>query len=74
MQKKLATLVKSENGEFKDDFFVHLTIYDVPASLLKEFCEKIVKPCYPDGVSKALRDLMREAPAAQESALNTSQT
>jgi len=68
MQKKLATFIESESGEFKDDLFVHLTIYDVPASLLKEFCEKIVKPYYPDGISQAIKDLMRKAAAAQESA------
>jgi hypothetical protein len=27
--------------------FVHLTIYDIPASLLRDFCKKTVQPNYP---------------------------
>lgn len=61
-RKKLVYFQEGENGLFKEnDFFVDFTIYDVPASLLKEFCEKIVKPHYPNGASQAIRDLMREA-------------
>ena len=61
-RKKLIHFQEGENGLFKqNDFSVDLTIHDVPADLLKEFCEKIVKPHYPDGASQAIRDLMREA-------------
>jgi hypothetical protein len=41
--------------------FVHLTIYDIPASLLRDFCKKTVQPNHPGGVSDAIKDLMRKA-------------
>jgi hypothetical protein len=44
-----------------DDMFVDLTIFDVPASLLREFAEKIIQPSYLGGVSDAIKDLMRKA-------------
>ena len=34
---------------------------DVPAELLQEFSEKILKPYYPGGISVAIKDLMRKA-------------
>jgi hypothetical protein len=40
---------------------VDLTIYGLPASLLLDFGEKIVRPCYPGGVNEAMMDLMRKA-------------
>lgn len=40
---------------------VNITIYDVPAELVEEFKEKVVKPRYPYGTSQAIRDLMRKA-------------
>ena len=39
--------------------FGFMLIRDIPAELLKEFDEKIVKPFYPGGHSKAVQDLMR---------------
>ena len=59
VQKKLAVFADGKAKE--DELFVHLTIYDVPASLLRKFGEKVVKPFYPDGVSTAIKDLMRKA-------------
>jgi alanine-alpha-ketoisovalerate/valine-pyruvate aminotransferase len=44
-----------------EEMSVDLTIYRIPASLIKEFAEKIVKPYYPEGVSPAIKDLMRKA-------------
>jgi len=41
--------------------YVNITIYDIPAELVKGFTEKIVKPFYPGGISEAIRDLMRKA-------------
>jgi len=41
--------------------FVHITIHDIPSSLVKEFSEKIVKPYYPGGISQAMKDLMKKA-------------
>jgi len=39
----------------------NLTIYDIPAELLKEFAVKVVQPKYPGGVSEAIQDQMRKA-------------
>ena len=44
----------------RNEMFVQLTIHDVPASLLKEFAQVIVKPYYPGGISPAIKDLMRK--------------
>ena len=66
VQKRLSIFTDRVNKEFADDLFVHLTIYDVPVSLLKEFAEKVVNPFYPEGVSTAIKDLMRKAIANQD--------
>ena len=41
--------------------YVNITIYDIPAELVKEFSEKIVRPYYPGGISQAIKDLMKKA-------------
>lgn len=41
--------------------YVNITIYDIPASLLSEFSDRIVKPYYPGGISQAIKDLMNKA-------------
>jgi hypothetical protein len=43
------------------DLLVSLTIYDIPASLLRQFSQNVIKPYYPGGVSDAIKDLMRKA-------------
>ena len=58
-EKKAASFAESE--EHDGDSSVHLTIYDVPESLLRKFCEKIVKPNYSCRVGTAIKDLMRKA-------------
>jgi hypothetical protein len=40
---------------------VSITIYDVPESLVREFAQKVVRPMYPEGISDAIKDLMRKA-------------
>jgi hypothetical protein len=60
-QKRLALLQDIQNRKRDDDTFVDLTIYDVPASLLREFGEKIIRSSYPSGVSEAIKDLIRKA-------------
>jgi len=41
--------------------YVNITIYDIPANLVYEFSEKVVKPYYPGGISQAIKDLMKKA-------------
>ena len=60
-QKRLALFREIQNKRLDSDMFVDLTIYDVPASLLGEFGEKIIRSSYPSGVSEAIKDLLRKA-------------
>jgi len=59
-QKRLACF-QEICGKRCDDMFVDLTIYDVSASLLKAFSEKVIRPYYEGGVSEAIKDLIRKA-------------
>jgi hypothetical protein len=60
-QKRLAPFQEIQNKRLDNEMFVDLTIYDVPASLLREFGEKIIRSSYPSGVSEAIKDLIRKA-------------
>ena len=67
-----ASRVSSEDKQLtcyftdKNDILVHITIYNVPASLVKEFTQEVVRPSYPRGISDAIQDLMRKAILEQE--------
>jgi hypothetical protein len=65
-QKRLACFQEIGNKRYADDMFVSLTIYDVPESMLIEFCKKIVQPNYPGGVSDAIKDLIQKAILEQQ--------
>jgi hypothetical protein len=52
-----------------DDLLVSLTIYDIPASLLRQFSQNVIKPYYPGGVSDAIKDLMRKAANEKQQAV-----
>jgi alanine-alpha-ketoisovalerate/valine-pyruvate aminotransferase len=60
MRKKLTVLAKEE------DLLVDLTFHNVPASLLSEFAEKIVRPYYAGNMNAAIQDLLRKALAEQD--------
>ena len=64
MKKKTALLATEE------DLLVDLTFHDVPASLLAEFGEKIVRPYYKGNLNAALQDLMHKALAEQKFVLS----
>ena len=66
-QKRLACFQEIGDKRYDDDMFVDLTIYDVPASLLKEFGETIIRCYYPGGVSEAIKDLLRKAILEEDS-------
>jgi len=59
MKKKTAVLAT------QDDLLVDLTFHSVPASLLTEFAEKIVKPYYQGNMNAAIQDLIIKAVAEQ---------
>ena len=47
------------------DLLVDLTFHNIPASLLYEFAEKIVRPYYNGNLNAAVQDLILEALSEQ---------
>ena len=60
IKKKTALLATQE------DLVVDLTLHDVPASLVGESAEKIVRPYYGGNLNAAVQDLMSKALSEQE--------
>jgi hypothetical protein len=60
MKKK--TQVLSSEG----DLLLDLTFHGVPASLLSEFAEKIVRPYYNGNMNVAIQDLLQKTIAEQD--------
>ena len=50
----------------EDDLSVDLTLHDVPASLISEFAEKIVRFYYNDNLNAAIQDLIHKALLEQD--------
>jgi hypothetical protein len=50
----------------QDDLLVDLTFHNMPASLLTEFAEKIVRPYYQGNLNAAIQDLIHKALAEQD--------
>ncbi len=50
----------------QEELRIDLTLHDVPASLIGEFAEKIVRPYYSGNFNAAVQDLMSEALSEQE--------
>jgi len=64
MKKKTALMATEE------DLLVDLTFHKVPAPLLSEFAEKIVRPYYGNNMNAAIQDLLRKALAEQDFVLS----
>ena len=64
MKKKTLSLA------FENDFPVDLTLHQVPASLLTEFAEKIVKPYFRGNLNAAIQDLIQKALGEQDFVLS----
>jgi hypothetical protein len=60
MKKRTAVLTAEE------DLLVDLTFHNFPASLLTEFAEKIVGPCYQGNLNAAIQDLMHKTLSEQD--------
>jgi len=60
VKKKTAVL------PIEDDLLVDLTFHNVPASLLTEFAEKIVRPYYAGNMNAAVQDLFHKTLAEQD--------
>ena len=52
------------------DLLVDLTFHNVPASLLTEFAEKIVRPYYNGNLNAAIQDLIHKALSEQDFVLS----
>jgi hypothetical protein len=50
----------------EDDLLVDLTFHGVPATLLAEFAQKIVRPYYNGNLNRALKELMEKALTEQQ--------
>jgi hypothetical protein len=59
MKRKTAALAT------ESDLLVDLTFHNIPASLLKEFAEKILRPYYKGSLNAAIQDLIHKALAEQ---------
>jgi hypothetical protein len=57
---------KTQLLEIENDLLVDLTFHRVPATLLSEFAEKIVKPYYKGNMTAAFRDLIQKTLAEQD--------
>jgi hypothetical protein len=58
-EKRTLSVQRFENTLTRNDFFVDLTIYNIPVSLLEDFSECVIKPVYAGQVTEAIKDLMR---------------
>ena len=63
MKKKFSVL---KNVTTEDDLLVDLTFHGVPAKLLTEFAQKIVRPYYDGNLNHALKDLIEKAITEQQ--------
>jgi hypothetical protein len=50
----------------EEDLLVDLTFHNVPAMLLTEFAEKIVRPYFNGNLNAAIQDLIHKAIAEQD--------
>jgi hypothetical protein len=48
------------------DLLVDLTLHNIPASLLSEFAEKIVRPYYAGNINAAIQDLLHKTLSEQD--------
>ncbi len=61
---------KTLSQAVESDFPVDLTLHQVPASLLTEFAEKIVKPYFNGNLKAAIQDLLQKALSEQDLVLS----
>jgi hypothetical protein len=62
-------MVEKCSASTEEDSLVNLTFYGFPASLLKEFALKIVKPYFKCDMNEAIKSLMEKA-ITEESLVN----
>jgi hypothetical protein len=57
---------KTQLLALEEDLLVDLTFHSVPASLLSEFAEKIVRPYYKGNMNAAIQDLLHKTLREQD--------
>ena len=63
--KKTVVVLAAEKG-----LLVDLTLHSVPASLISEFAEKIVRPYFNGNLNAAIQDLIQKALSEQDFVLS----
>lgn len=58
-QKGIVSYLRDKEN-LREDLFVNITLYKVPGDLVREFALKVAFK-YPDGLSEAIQDLMKQA-------------
>jgi hypothetical protein len=57
---------KTQILALENDLLVDLTFHSIPAALLSEFAEKIVKPYYKVDMNAAMQELLQKTLAEQD--------
>jgi tagatose-1,6-bisphosphate aldolase non-catalytic subunit AgaZ/GatZ len=50
----------------QEELLIDLTVHQIPASLISDFAEKIVRPYYSGNLNTAVQDLINKALSEQE--------
>ncbi|MCW3994523.1 MAG: hypothetical protein NWE98_00030 [Candidatus Bathyarchaeota archaeon] len=61
---------KAPSSTVNEELHVNLTLHSVPASLIAEFAEKIVKPYYNGNLNVAIQDLIHKTLADEDFVLS----
>ena len=61
---------KNSSNSHRERPLVDLTFHNVPASLISEFAEKIVRPYYQGNLNTAIQDLIHKTLAEQDFVLS----
>jgi len=59
-QKGIVSYLQNELDLMKEDVFIDITLYCVPACLVIEFALRVASK-YPSGISEAIQEMMKQA-------------
>lgn len=59
-QKGIVSYFQNELELQKEDMFIDITLYRVPACLVREFALRVANK-YPGGISEAIQEVMKQA-------------
>lgn len=58
-QKGIVSYLQNELDLMKEDIFIDITLYRVPAWLVREFALRVASK-YPGGISEAMQEVMKQ--------------